>query len=615
MSNAGANAQLTDAELERLKAVLLADYVPHLPPLLPNTQTKENNDKKQLSRAFSAFALSAICNITPVEAGASVVDDFDDGGVDAFFLSQKDKRLYFVQGKLKKGEQFQEAEALKFVAGVQKIVSADLAALNNHVQKRIPSVEDELDFCRDICLIVAHVGDGVSVHAKTAIAKLTEDKDQDETRFEHPYLDFGPSATRIALSDGMARTKINKTLRLLSCRQISQPRQTYIGLIKLDDLVAIHEEFGDALFDRNLRNPLSDRTDVNRSIYSSLEQKRDEFFYLNNGITALADKIESKTAKNDNSRKIDVRGLSIVNGAQSISTATRFKNANPTVNTEDVKVTITVISAGADSDFGKAVTRARNHQNAVFATDFAALEDEQERLRRELKARGIIYAYKAQDLDPTGAAPTITIVEAAYGLALLDSHPRNPWFLRTNQDAFRTPGDAEYQRIFPNGVSSEKVLNAAYVGRTLHKYIREQVNAARNTPDEEILRHAAFSHSWILAKRFRTAIEGAAILDETKITTETSNPADILRQKIIDLVSAKPKRPWILFRNQSDLFELLEEIMIAYYGSTVPQAIAAKKAERPVKQVSRGRTVPLYNYPKPLFDYLAERAPQIGNLT
>lgn len=45
------------------------------------------------------------------------------------------------------------------------------------------------------------------------------------------------------------------------------------------------------------------------------------------------------------------------------------------------------------------------------------------------------------------------------------------------------------------------------------------------------------------------------------------------------------------------------------------EAVAAKKAERPVRRGSRGKPVPLYNYPKPLFDYLCGCAPQIGNLT
>ena len=36
--------------------------------------------------------------------------------------------------------------------------------------------------------------------------------------------------------------------------------------------------------------------------------------------------------------------------------------------------------------------------------------------------------------------------------------------------------------------------------------------------------------------------------------------------------------------------------MIAHYGTTHPKAVAAKKAERPVKLNARGRAVPLFDY-------------------
>ena len=45
------------------------------------------------------------------------------------------------------------------------------------------------------------------------------------------------------------------------------------------------------------------------------------------------------------------------------------------------------------------MTRARNHQNPVLSQNFAALDDEQERLRRELALLGVHYAYKPEALD------------------------------------------------------------------------------------------------------------------------------------------------------------------------------------------------------------------------
>lgn len=44
---------------------------------------------KQESRAFSAFALHKILDITPKQASKSVTDDFDDKGIDAIYYEEK----------------------------------------------------------------------------------------------------------------------------------------------------------------------------------------------------------------------------------------------------------------------------------------------------------------------------------------------------------------------------------------------------------------------------------------------------------------------------------------------------------------------------------------------
>ncbi len=50
-------AELAPNFLNILKDKLGRDFVPHLPELLDKKPPQEEQDKKQLSRAFSAFAL------------------------------------------------------------------------------------------------------------------------------------------------------------------------------------------------------------------------------------------------------------------------------------------------------------------------------------------------------------------------------------------------------------------------------------------------------------------------------------------------------------------------------------------------------------------------------
>ena len=94
-----------------------------------------------------------------------------------------------------------------------------------------------------------------------------------------------------------------------------------------------------------------------------------------------------------------------------------FGQITPDADLTAARVAITLIEVAATDDFGKAITQARNHQNQVSATDFAALDSEQERLRRDLAHLNIRYIYKG-GADATTNANTIRIEEAAFALAL-----------------------------------------------------------------------------------------------------------------------------------------------------------------------------------------------------
>ena len=76
---------LDQAHFVMLQKALDTDYVPHLLPLLDQTKPAEEQKRKNQSRAFGAFALSNVCSISATDAGGSVVDDFDDFGVDAIY--------------------------------------------------------------------------------------------------------------------------------------------------------------------------------------------------------------------------------------------------------------------------------------------------------------------------------------------------------------------------------------------------------------------------------------------------------------------------------------------------------------------------------------------------
>jgi len=598
---------LPQHSLVLLEKLLADSFVPHLPPLLQARPLEEQN-RKNLSRAFGAFALHRICEISPADAAKAVVDDFDDYGVDAIYYHPRTETLFLLQSKLKASEQFSQEEALAFCQGIRKLIKQDFSGFNKNVQHRLVEIEDALENCSHIQIVVAHTGSGISNHAKTAIQDFLADEDHGEERLLRAILDYDASRVVADLQAEKAYPRIDAEVWLHRCTSVEQPRVTYFGLAQLDDLVKLHQRYGKALYERNIRTFLGHKTDVNTSIRKTLADRPQDFIYLNNGVAALCQHIEPKgTSQSRGGRKkLRIRGFSIINGAQTIASAARFLDEDKTANLSAAKVSLTLIKASPDGDFGKAVTRARNHQNPVSLANFAALDDEQERLRRELAYLGIHYSYKAEALEASADPLRVGIDEAAQALALFQPDPRYVVWLKKEPALLLDTNGNQYRGLFSASLTAFQLANSV---RFLRYVQGRMLVEARAAVGQERLayKHGTYALGWVLAKRIVSEQRGSRLLDDSKLSSGLSVVVDQLRQTLWAEIGKAilSKGPLAIFRNQTDVIPLLESVLIIDYGLGADPVIEHKRSQRNAGEL----------YPRALFDYLISRAPQIGNLT
>lgn len=597
---------LTSAQRGLLETVLRSNYVPHLPPLRqPRTPT--DDAAKNLSRALSAFAISALCDVSPKEAAESVVDDYDDFGIDAIYYHAASGTLYFVQGKLKAGATFSQDEANAFVQGIRKLISQDFSHFNDHVIKRQTAIEDAVENCARIELVVAHVGAGLSLHGNLALQQLLNDDTHGEERFSHSVADFDAARVIAHLQQGQAYPRVDATIVLKASGCRTEVRKTYVGFIAVNDLVKLHHLHGKALYAKNIRQHLGMNTDANTAIRNTLETSPAEFEHLNNGVTILADRIDPKENKKAGKR-LRLIGMSIINGAQTVASSASFVADNPKIDISSAVVHATVIQADQDAEFSKRVTRARNLQNTVSPQNFAALDDQQERLRREVAVLGFHYAYKPEAFDGAADPTRIRIEEAAQALAIAQADPRFAVYLKKEPGQLLLVEGAAYKALFSSNLTAYRLLNAVLFSRYVHaRMVRE---AASRGPGYEKLtyKHGGFALGFVLAKRLEGVMAGASIIDETRARNQLSLPFDQVRQSLWDAVQKRTsyKGPLAILRNLGDALPVLRDAMIEHYGLAADPAIAPLQAK-----VTAGEPYPQ----KALFDYLAANAPQIGNLT
>ena len=590
-----------------LQKSLEVDFLPHLPQLLNKTKPAEEQARKNLSRGFSAFALHHVCGLSKTDAAKAVVDDFDDYGLDAVYYDAPTETLYLVQSKLKAAEQFSQDEALAFCQGVRKLIRQDFSDFNQNVQARLTEIEDAISNCSHIVLLVAHTGSGISAHAKKALDDLIADEDDGEERLDQPVIDYDSARVVADLRGDKAYERVDADLYVHKCQNVTEPRLTYFGLVQLEDLVKLHEKHGKALYEKNIRTFLGNKTEVNRSIQDTLRANPRDFMYLNNGVTALCQRIEPKGAAQakGGKKRLKLAGFSVINGAQTIASSAKFAADNKGSDISAARVSLTLIKADANGEFGKSVTRARNHQNPVHFANFAALDDEQERLRRDLAHLGVHYSYKAEAAETGNDPMNIRIDEAAQALAMFQNDPRFAVWLKKEPARLLDTESDQYRALFCAKLTAFELANAVFLNRYIQKQLKVQENASKST-ERLVYKHGGHAVAWILAKRIITEARRTALFDTSKVKTVLSGPFDALRQLHLDRTRAASrfKGPLSIFRNQADTIPLIQEVAIEYYGLITDPVIAHKKAQQKSGQP----------YPEDLFAYIVSKAPQIGDL-
>ncbi|TCO76036.1 AIPR protein [Plasticicumulans lactativorans] len=562
-------AALESQYMTILKKVLADRFVPFLPPLLGNANPTDQA-AKQLSRAFSAFVLHKLLDITPQVAAASVVDDFNDKGIDAIHYHAPSETLYLLQTKLKESEQFKQDEANAFCEGVRLLLNQDFAVFNANVQARQAEIEGALDACSHIQLVVPYTGDGVSTSATDALDVLLNDDDLDEERLAKTVRYYTADDITRDLLGEQAYRPVHAEISLHKHQKVESPKATYYGIVRLADLVALHKKEGKALYERNIRYFLgSSKSDINKAIKATLHDRPEDFFYLNNGVTAVCDQVDPKGKNPTNgARKFKVRGLSIINGAQTVASASEFVDQHPGTSIDGAKVMLTLIKAAAEGEFGKRVTKARNHQNPVQSANFASLDDNQERLRQEIAHLGFEYHYRPEAMTNVGVQ-AITLDEALRALALLQNDPRYPVWLKSDPARLADPDSAEYQALFTPQLTGAALINAVLCYRAIRILMlaNEQMAPARSQ-ERLVYRHGGQAITAVMMKRLRRRINGANAVDANTIPHLVSQPLDQLRQEAAELAKDRLKfeGPLAYFRNLERTVPFLIDLMKNHFG-------------------------------------------------
>lgn len=192
-------------------------------------------------------------------------------------------------------------------------------------------------------------------------------KDIGDTKVEFRVIDIN-YLHKIYLSENSSGIfEVNTNLPYLLVNSDSDEYQSYLSFISGSELARIYDEFGQKLFEQNVRTFLQFRGNVNKGLRNTIEGAPTMFFAYNNGITATATDVEI-----EDERIKKIHNLQIVNGGQTTSAIyAAAKNFKQDVSRVSVQVKLSVVKdSEKQDDFVSKVSEYANTQNKINKSDF-----------------------------------------------------------------------------------------------------------------------------------------------------------------------------------------------------------------------------------------------------
>lgn len=394
-----------DLHVAQIKRRLKDTTYPHIDVSDLGAHRAEHIEQAQLTRALAAFVLTKVAGLSDEDAAASVTDGSDDNGIDAIaYVDSESPRLYVVQSKWSdagtKGASMEDM--IKFQKGLADLVSMNWERFNGKVKDRAAELDNILlNTDLRIEVIFASMGtpavaDNVRGHMDDYVATLNVPTEVATFSYANQGFIYK------LLVDENQSSQIDLTVELSDWGRMEGPPEAVYGHVSGTEVAGWLRDHGDFLLSRNVRVVLPN-SEVNNSVLETVLDSPENFWYFNNGVTALCESIDKAPAGGPERRQgtFGVKGVSVVNGAQTVGTLARALRQGKQPELEKVRVMVRFISLESTAeDFGKRVTRATNTQNVIGGRDFVGLDPEQARLRDDFAVDNLTYAFRSGEARP-----------------------------------------------------------------------------------------------------------------------------------------------------------------------------------------------------------------------
>ncbi len=202
---------------------------------------------------------------------------------------------------------------------------------------------------------------------------------------------------------------VNSSFESKKPKSIEKVGRTLIATISGNELNSLFQRHRTSLFAYNIRQYLG--KPKNKKIIDTAQNNPEQFFYFNNGITAICSeyKLKNEKAKNNPDKiintRINAKNFQIINGAQTVGSIREAAKIG--ANLSDLKVLLRVVETGelktTQKGFNRDIVQYNNTQQKIDTWDFISNDTIQQYLeeviRNDNKANGERYIYQRKRIS------------------------------------------------------------------------------------------------------------------------------------------------------------------------------------------------------------------------
>ena len=331
------------------------------------------DNEKQRSRAFNLWIArlykenNRYIDTDPEDA---LLGERSDLKIDLFLEDTNDNVIYLIQSeftgtsKKSKSANVEEAKVSEFFNNHENL--NDRAWVRKYGNKRAVSylsdykklIEDDFRF-KYIFISTASASDRV----KEVVQKANKKYEKKNINIECMLYDFSDFKDLVSQAESV-EAKIPDFVEFYVPKDQmfikENPKLTVVTALKANAIEDLLRQHKDSLFAYNIRTYLGEKG-INKDIVATAEEEPENFFYYNNGISAVCTDLDIK--KN----KIIAKKFQIINGAQTVGALKAIED-NP--NLEILMRITETQSVGTEKGINEKIIRYNNTQNKITLSDF-----------------------------------------------------------------------------------------------------------------------------------------------------------------------------------------------------------------------------------------------------